>query len=259
MSLLKKIGIVVFALTLLISGTSTTIFKANAQSNNANTQPIDESVGSVLKQMNNTASKTSEMKNPKKIQHLTDISKAAISSKQVVLNYSNADLDFDGARFLEIKEKGEKYSSVTIPIVGGQYSLISNSTLIFDSENKIISYSETLITKSDNDMFVVTSYTNGELIQEEVTDIDYISNSELQKELDYMQNAEGDMIQAKRTFSQTVLCISTVALIDLTIARLIAVTCVASCPAIPPICAACIAAVAVVGASNIGAIMACFK
>lgn len=167
------------ALTLLVTGVSTPILNANAQS-------IDESVGIEFEQMNNTASKSSDIEDPKKIQNLTDMSKEAISSKQIVLNYSNADLVFDDARFLEIKENNENYASVTIPIVGEQYSFISNLTLVFDSENEIISYSETLITKSDNDKFIITTYFDGKLFQEDETDIDYISNSELQKELEYI-------------------------------------------------------------------------
>ncbi|MBP1082350.1 MULTISPECIES: hypothetical protein [Bacillus] len=209
--------------------------------------------------MNGTASKTKEIKNPQKIQHLTDMSKKAISSKQVILNNSGADLVFDDAKFLDIKENNEKYASVTIPIVGEQYSFISNLTFVFDSEDNIISYSETLITKSDNNKFVVTTYFNGKLVQEKVTDIDYISNSKLQRELKYMQDKAGDGVQAQKSFNEVVLCISLVALIDLTVARLIAATCIASCPAVPAICAACIGAVAVVGGANIPAIISCFK
>ncbi|WP_019412377.1 hypothetical protein [Paenisporosarcina sp. TG20] len=104
-----------------------------------------------------------------------------------------------------------------------------------------------MITNSDNNKFVVTSYFDGKLIQEEVTDRDYVNNSELQKELEYMQNVDSDVIQTHRSFNSVVLCISFVGLIDLTIARLIAATCIVSCPGIPPICAACIGAVALVG------------
>lgn len=239
------------ALTLLVTGVSTPILNANAQS-------IDESVGIEFEQMNNTASKSSDIEDPKKIQNLTDMSKEAISSKQIVLNYSNADLVFDDARFLEIKENNENYASVTIPIVGEQYSFISNLTLVFDSENEIISYSETLITKSDNDKFIITTYFDGKLFQEDETDIDYISNSELQKELEYIQDLGND-IQPQKSFNEVVLCIAIVAAVDLTVARIIAATCIASCPAVPPICAACIGAVAVVGAANIPAIISCFK
>lgn len=253
MSLLKKFVIVAMTLTLLVSGLlSTPILNANAQS-------IDGRGGSEFEQLNNNASKSSDMKNSKKIQHLTDLTKNAISNKEVDINYSNGDLDFDNATFLEIKENNEDYASVTVPVVGDQYSLISNLTLVFDSKNKIISYSETLITKSNNDKFLVTTYFDGVLIQDEVTDIDYISNSELQKELDYVQDVSSDIIQAKKSFNEVILCISVVALVDLTIARIIAVTCIASCPAVPPICAACIGAVAVVGGANIAAIMNCFK
>ncbi|WRP07373.1 hypothetical protein U9J35_04175 [Rossellomorea aquimaris] len=260
MSFLKKLFVVAMALTLVVPGSYATISDANAQSNeNANATSNIDSVSGKFEQMKDTANKSSEIKNSKQIQKLKDISNAAISSNQVVVNASNSELVIDNAKFIEIKEEKVKYKTVTIPIVGDQYSFISNLTLIFDSKNSLISYSETLITKNDNNKFVVTSYSNGNLLQKDETDIDYVSNNTLKKELKVMQNSANGIVAPQKSFSKTVLCISTVALIDLTVARLIAATCVASCPGIPPICAACIGAVAVVGAGNLGAIMACFK
>lgn len=258
MSLLKKIVLGAMVLTLLFSGLSTTNFEVNAQTIDKTSD--EESMALKFEQMNEVASKSIEVKDSKKIQLLTDMSKNAISSKQVILNHSNAELVFDDARFLEIKENKENYTSVTIPIVGDQYSLISNFTLVFDSENKLLSYSETLITKSKNDKFIISTFFDGTLAQNQETDIDYISNSELQKELETLQNVSQpqNSIQGK-SFNEIALCISVIALVDLTVARIIAATCIASCPAIPPICVACIGTVGVIGAANIPAVVACFK
>src|SRR5699024_5418740 len=48
----------------------------------------------------------------------------------------------------------------------------SNFTVIYDSQDEIINYSESLVTKSNDNKFVITSYSDGEFIQEEKTDLD---------------------------------------------------------------------------------------
>lgn len=54
-------------------------------------------------------------------------------------------------------------------------------------------------------------------------------------------------------------CIAAVAGINGGVAYLIAGTCIASCPAVPPICAACIGGVCTIGAADIVAVISCFK
>ncbi|WP_017729125.1 hypothetical protein [Halalkalibacterium ligniniphilum] len=109
-------------------------------------------------------------------------------------------------------------------------------TLVFDSDNQVISYSETLITKSKDNKFVISSYFDGNLMQSEVTDIDYVSNDVLQEELNTLKNATGNEPGFSTLgFNEVALCISGVLLIDLTVARLIAGACITSCPAVPPV------------------------
>ncbi|MDO7267020.1 hypothetical protein [Shouchella clausii] len=252
MSLWKKPVSIFMIFTILVFGSASTSLNVSAQSSG---DPYHEK----FEQLNDVATTTNEVTDPERIQSLKDMSSDAISNNQLELNYLNADLDFDEANILDISYNNENFTSATFPIVGDDYSVISNLTLVFDSDNEVINYSETLITKSDINTFKVTTYFDGLLTQDEVTDIDYISNEELQEELELIHSVQSDDIVQTQGITEIALCISTVALIDLTVARLIAVSCIASCPAVPPICAACIGAVAVVGSANIGAIIACFR
>lgn len=53
-------------------------------------------------------------------------------------------------------------------------------------------------------------------------------------------------------------CLAVVAGVNITVALLITSTCVASCPAVVPICAACITAVGSIGAADVAALVKCF-
>ncbi|MFJ7890437.1 hypothetical protein ACIQYL_20455 [Lysinibacillus xylanilyticus] len=252
MRLRKKVFTLVMVLTLLVTGVFgfSTDADANATANNSvQAKLFDES-----------AYKEVDVKaNPRKAQIIKDMANNIIADNQMILNYSNAKLDFDNAKILEIKGDKENFTSITLPIVGDQYSLLSNLSLVFDSNNKLVNYSETLITKSDDNKFVVSSYVDGNLIQEQFTDLDYVSNSELQRQLDHLTSslAKSEEIQS-RGIGDVALCLEIVLGVDLVIARLIASTCIASCPALPPICVACIGAVVAVGVANMNQIIACF-
>lgn len=204
--------------------------------------------------MNDLANTTSEVKDSKRTEHIENTAKDAITNKEVVLNNSNANLDFDNAKYLDITQDNMKYTSITVPIVGGEYSFTSNFTLVFDSNNEVINYSEALITKSDNNKFIITTYSDGDLVQNKETDLDYISDSELKKGLDVV-NGDIQTMGVKKIAA----CIAAIAGVNAVVAYLIAGTCVASCPAVPPVCAACIAGVATMGAADIAGIIACFN
>ncbi|MFI8496723.1 hypothetical protein ACIGC1_28500 [Peribacillus butanolivorans] len=253
MILLKKVASVVMASTLFLGlSVSSTVASTNTQSVSESASIYqDNDIESTFEKMNDIASNTKEIKDSQRIQDIKNMSKDAVSNEKVVFNYSNASLDFDNAKFLDISQNNMNYTSITIPIVGDQYNFISNLTLIFDSQNKVMNYSESLITKSEDNKFVITSYIDGELVQSKVTDLDYKSNSELKKGLENIKQARG----AKKIAT----CIAAVAGVDIAVAYLIAGTCTVSCPAVPPICAACIAAVATMGAGSIAGVIACFN
>ncbi|WP_235360759.1 hypothetical protein [Shouchella clausii] len=230
------------ALTLLAFGWSSPILDANASS----------------EQLNQIGDNINEVNDAQRIQKVKDLTDAAVSNNDVVFNSNNtATLDYENANVADINKNNENFTAISIPVVGEEYSLISNLTLIFDSNNEIINYTETLFTKSDNDKFVLTSYNEGELIHDRVTDIDYVSNSELKKELEYID----DEVIQPQGLNEVALCLSTVLLIDLTLARMVATACMAACASGvgAPICAACIGGLLAVGAGNITAVTNCFK
>jgi len=67
---------------------------------------------------------------------------------------------------------------------------LSNLTLVFDSDYNLTTYSETLVTKSDEDKFKFTTYTDGKLVKDEVSDIDYVSDNKIQEELNNIKAQE---------------------------------------------------------------------
>ncbi|WP_025026118.1 hypothetical protein [Caldalkalibacillus mannanilyticus] len=254
-----SIGMVVLILFFGLFSNST-IASLNPQQVGENGK-IDNGLKSAFERMNDVANTTSEITDSKRIQDIKNLIDNAISNNEVVMNGSEVELDFSNAKFLKITQNDTDYTSATIPITGDQYSFTSNFTLIFDSNNEIINYSEILVTKSDNNKFVITSFSDGKLTHEEETDLDYVSNSELEKQLADLQASleEGNQQIQPEGIKEVAACIALIASVDLVVAYLIAGTCAASCPAVPPVCAACIAAVATLGVANIAGIVGCFN
>ncbi|MBM7541607.1 hypothetical protein [Amphibacillus cookii] len=252
----RKVILIVMASVLAFLGGGGSTFASNFQSvSESEIVYQDSDVENAFKKMNDLASTTNEVKDTQRIQDIKNMSKDVISEKKVVLNNSNANLDFDNAKYLDITKDNMTYTSITVPITGEGYSFTSNFTLVFDSHNKVINYSEALITKSDSNKFVITTYSDGELVQNKETDLDYISDSELKRGLEVI-NEDGYQIMGVKKIAA---CIAAIAGVNAVVAYLIAGTCVASCPAVPPICAACIGGVATMGAADIVGIMGCFK
>ena len=206
------------------------------------------------------ATNSTEITDPTKVNDLIILIKNAINNKKVTVNHQNGKLDYSKTKILEVRQNNEMYTTITVPVEGGTYSLLSNMTFVLFN-NEILGYSETLITRSIDDKFIIDTYYDGELIENNQTDLDYVDNNEIQESLDIIhENAENgfDYTQTKG-IPEIAGCIVAVAGINGVVAYLIAGTCIASCPAIPPICAACIGGVCAMGAADIGAVIACFN
>ncbi|RSU09756.1 hypothetical protein CBF27_11775 [Vagococcus acidifermentans] len=65
-----------------------------------------------------------------------------------------------------------------IPLIGQRFSFISNVTLLFDDNYELISYSEALITQTENHKFMITNYLDGKMVEQDITDIDFLNNDE---------------------------------------------------------------------------------
>lgn len=245
---------VVLMLTLLVG--STNAFAAEASSSETEVSEVGRS----FTKMNQIAENSVEVSDAEKIDEVKEIVNESIEDNNVVLNYQSAILDFSEAKLLDITCGNEVYTSITIPVEGYKYSLISNVTFVIYN-NQIAAYTEALITKGTDDKFVIDTYYNGSLIESNHTDIAYMSDSEIQSGL----NAIHDNVQKGNEYVQTrgvpaiAGCLVGVLGVNATVAYLIAGTCIASCPAVVPICVACIAGVCTIGAADVAAVVGCFS
>jgi len=175
-----------------------------------------------------------------------------IESGYFNINVLEENLDFEGIKALALDTKEGFFTSVTIPIVGEEYNIFSNITIIYDSNNDVVSYVETVLTKSFNGTFLVTSYENGKLIKEDVTDIDYVTNEEILMELDYFNSMSN-------SHSRSAGCLAAVLGIGGATAAVIYTICGLSCTGLAvPICVACIGAYASIGGASVTAVVKCF-
>ncbi len=67
--------------------------------------------------------------------------------------------------------------------VGGEHSLTSNVTIVFDQNEDVVQYSETLLERNSADNFRITVYTDGELTKRLDTNLSFMPDSELVKDL----------------------------------------------------------------------------
>lgn len=220
----------------------------------------EESVVDTFLEMNSIGSISEDVKDEKIIHKYNKIAEEKINSKDVRIKAVDYYLEYKKSKVLKIYDKKDTFTSITIPIKGEWYSLISNLTLVYDSKNNLVTYTETLLSNNNN-KFRITNYINGELVEDKDTNIAYVEDSEIQKGLDELHNIAS---KNRCDFSfygvkKTAACIAGVIGVNAGVAYLIAGTCAASCPAVPPICAACIGAIATMGAGDLASIIACFK
>lgn len=201
-----------------------------------------------------------EVTDTERINEIKENVKDDVENGNVVLHFTSAYLNYNEVKVLDIAYENDIYTSITIPVTGTAYSLLSNVTFVLEN-NQIVVYSETLITRGTDNNFVIATYYDGVLVDTNHTDIGYISNEEIQQDLDTIHTS----VQRGKDYAQTrgvgaiVGCLTGVLGVNAAVAYLIAGTCIASCPTVVPICAACIGAVATIGAADIAAVVACFS
>lgn len=210
--------------------------------------------------LSEVAAMANEVADTERINEIEGIVKNYIANGNAVLHFESAYLNYNEAKVLDIAYENDIYTSITIPVAGSAYSLLSNVTFVLEND-QIAIYSETLITRSAENKFVIATYYDGVLVDTNHTDIGYISNEEIQKDLDTIHTS----VQKGKAYAQTrgtgaiVGCLTGVLGVNAAVAYLIAGTCIASCPTVVPICVACIGAVATIGAADIAAVVACFN
>ncbi|KIH99598.1 hypothetical protein LP52_06955 [Streptomonospora alba] len=155
---------------------------------------------------------------------------------------------------VDAEDKDTTFTSVTIP-VGGDYSMLSNLTVLFNESGDIVQYGETLISENDAGNFNITSFTDGELVNSNDTDLPYMTDAQLQ------QDAASGEAMATAGAGSTAACVAAVLGVSGATAYLIVGACTGACtvPGVgTAVCVACIGAYATVGGASITAVASCF-
>lgn len=248
----------VSTLALAITLTSVSVVNADTKSEDSY---LTKNRQKAFEKMEDTAKHSVDLTG-QDLENMKSLFNKDLLNNKLDIQVSNDNLDFENIKSLEINNESGTFKAVSVPIVGDKYSMFSALTVVYDSYNNISTYSESLITKSADNKFEITSYLEGEEISKQKTDLEYVSNEKLKEGLENIKDVSKD-IEAyggqSRGLGTVAACIAGVAGIDSIVAYLIAGTCVASCPAVPPICAACIAGVCTLGSASIAGVIACFN
>lgn len=90
----------------------------------------DKELQRTFKDMNDYSKTTTEIKNELAINELKNNVANLIATKKVKTNAPLENYDYKGVTALEINQAGSTYTSITLPVKGDNYSLISNLTLV---------------------------------------------------------------------------------------------------------------------------------
>ena len=248
----KIITVFFSSLLIILSISPAVVFADNVDDIKTN---ITSDMAYSFSDLNNIAKISSDVTDAKTITSYKNL--ALNSLNNITINSNN--IDFNNFKVLKSNIDGKEYTSANFAIIGN-YSLLSNLNLLFDSNNELIFYSETLISKNENNTFRIQNYINGTLFEDKKTGIPYITDNQISEGIDGLKNLRSN--SQERGFWGTVGCISAVAGVNGVVAKLIAATCVASCTAAPiggAVCAACVGGVCVMGAADVAAIVGCFN
>lgn len=222
--------------------------------------PITNEIANSFANMNEIASRSYDVKDKETKTLYIGLSKNEINKKDFIVNGDKNNLNFEEVNVVKININGSEYTSVNISIVG-KYSTLSNLNMLFDKNDKFIVYTETLIYNNPEiNKFVIDNYQNGKLLEHKQTSIDYIANEKIKEGLKGLKEIGFEL--STRGLKEKALCLGAILGVNGVVAYLIAGTCTTACAAAPitgAVCAACIGGICVVGAADIGAIIACFK
>lgn len=218
-----------------------------------------ERMESSFEKIEDIAERSTEVVDTERIENLKNVVKKAITEENKVLQASEEELHYEDVAVLDIACDDEIYTTITVPIQSENYSLLSNATFVVKN-NQVLAYSETLITTDDNNKFVIDNYFNGELLESNHTNIDYISDAEIQQGIDSLNEISEKSTEYIQTrgIGETAGCLAAVLGVNVGVALLIAGTCAASCPAVVPVCVACVSGVFALGGADVAAVVACF-
>ena len=256
--MLKKCTSLLLAILMIFN------ISANAFADCSCPKNIDDKTFSELTEayrgMYELATKSNDITDEALINKLIDLAYTEIEDGNVFLNATNGFLNYDKVKAIQTKEDDKIFNAISIPIEGEDYSLLSSITLLFDSNDNLATYTETLIMNEDG-KFVIDIFMDGDLFTTKYTNISYVSNEEIQNGLDDLHDYANELREGKiyPTDTRRTDCIAAVLGVNVVVAALIGGTCAASCPAVVPICVACIGGVISLGAADVKAVVECFK
>lgn len=222
----------------------------------------DEDISEGLQKIDTLLGKMSYEKNEDKIGTLNKLIKEKVSKGDLLVNSKQVELDYNSSKVVNISEEEKTYTSITIPLVGDNYSFASNLTVVFDSSLKSYTYTETALTKSENDFFRVDVFNDGKQIKSEELDIPYLSDSEIKSEISRLTEAQNvlDSNVSSRGVVDKIACIAVILGVTKYIGGIIVSFCAGSCAAgVAPLCVACVGGIVTFGGASLTALIKCFK
>lgn len=184
----------------------------------------------------------------------------ALRSGEITLQVPQDLIASDQAKVYDIETAGASFTSVTYPM-GGDYSMLSNLTVVLDEDGEIVQYAQALVSESSAGTFDLRSHVDGELVFEEQTDIPYVTDAEMRQDLD---DGSEELRATAQAASDTALCLAAVLGVSVGFAGVLAFFCSGACatavtPPTAAVCAACIAGFTTIGGASITAIASCFN
>lgn len=186
-----------------------------------------------------------------------DLAKSKITSGEFV---ANAPVKLSDAKVYKVNAGSSSGYSVTFQLEG-DYSYLSNFTVLIDTQGNVSTYSETQIGLGESGNFKIVSYQDGQLVNTKETPVPYMADDELQSSNYRSSTASASTPQS---VGGTVACVASVLGISGAVGYIIVSACSGACTAVATgvggvVCAACIGAYATVGGASIGAVASCFK
>lgn len=247
MTLVKKISTGATIALLACSSLSTTAFAS---------EPVQGANDLTTCSTQSTEHKTSmALLSGEKADKYTAIAKSKIDSGEII---SNASVALGEAKVYEVNTDGKIGHSITFKI-DGEYSYLSNFTVLLGSNDEVLDYSETQIGLGEDNNFKIVKYQNGNFVSSEETTVSYMTDEELRSE-NYRTRAAVET----QGVGSTVACVASVLGVSGAVGYLIVGACSGACAASATgvgagICIACIGAYATVGGASITAVASCFK
>lgn len=174
----------------------------------------------------------------------------AFKNKQTWFEFSDYDFaniklaEYNGEVFATMSQYGNVLSTITIQLDSPQLNVFE--TYFSDDDGK----------------FAVEFYHNGEFVNSEITDVDYMSNEDVLTGIAELQTLSepGFSTDGYATRGLDIGCFTAVSGAGFAVAGLIAKVCGMPCVAAPPVCIACLGGIVVVGGGSIvAAVWICWK